>query len=94
VTYTLVESDEEKAILPGVSLRMNSVDERAVQPKPPFNIHGPDTEKGTMTFADVIRQWNYVEGIVGYNKMSGKQNTKLPGTECVRSKYYATAVTL
>ena len=92
VTYTLVESDEEKAIFAGgIASDEFLFDERAVQAEASFNIMDRILKKESMTFADVIRQWNYVEGIVGYNKMSENRIQNYQALNDVRSKYYATA---
>lgn len=92
VTYTLVESDEEKAIFAGgIASDEFLFDERSVQAEASFSIMDRILKKESMTFADVIRQWNYVEGIVGYNCESENRIQNYQALNDVRSKYYTTA---
>lgn len=92
VTYTLVESDEEKAIFAGgIASDEFLFDERSAQAEASFSIMDRILKQESMTFADVIRQWNYVEGIVGYNIQADNRIQNYQALNDVRSKYYATA---
>jgi len=92
VTYTLVESDEEKAIFAGgIASDDFLFDERPAQAEASFSIMDQILKQESMTFADVIRQWNYVEGIVGYNSQADNRIQNYQALNDVRSKYYATA---
>jgi len=44
-----------------------------------------------MNFADVIRQWNYVEDIVGYDPLSEDNMQNYQALNDVRGRYYETA---
>jgi enamine deaminase RidA (YjgF/YER057c/UK114 family) len=92
VCYTLVESDAEKAIFAGGISSDEFLDhQRSVQAEAAFSIMDRILRQESMTFADIIRQWNYVEDIVGYNNQPENKIQNYQALNDVRSKYYATA---
>ncbi len=92
VTYTLVESDAEKAIFAGgIASDEFLFQPRSVQAEASFGIMDKILKKESMSFANVIRQWNYVEDIVGYNPVSENRMQNYQALNDVRAKYYATA---
>ncbi len=92
VTYTLVESDAEKAIFAGgIASDEFLFQLRSVQAEASFGIMDKILKKESMSFANVIRQWNYVENIVGYDMLSENKIQNYQALNDVRAKYYATA---
>lgn len=92
VTYTLVESEAEKAIFAGgIASDEFLFRPRAGQAEAAFSIMDQILRKESMSFADVIRQWNYVEDIDGFDSLSENSIQNYQALNDVRSKYYATA---
>ena len=92
VCYTLVESEAEKAIFAGGITSDELLDhQRSDQAEAAFNIMDRILQQESMTFANVIRQWNYVENIVGYNNQAENKIQNYQALNDVRSKYYTTA---
>lgn len=91
-TYTLVESAEEKAIFAGgIASDQWLFQSRSAQAEASFDIMNKILARESMSFADVIRQWNYVENIVGYDPLTGNQIQNYQALNDVRAKYYAAA---
>ena len=92
VTYTLVESDAEKAIFAGgIASDKFLFHQRSVQAEAAFGIMNKILARESMSFANVIRQWNYVEDIIGYDSLSENKTQNYQSLNDVRAKYYATA---
>jgi enamine deaminase RidA (YjgF/YER057c/UK114 family) len=92
VTYTLVESDAEKAIFAGgIASDEFLFRERSAQAEAAFSIMGRILKQEGMSFANVIRQWNYVEDIDGFDSQTEERIQNYQSLNDVRSKYYATA---
>lgn len=92
VTYTLVESKSEKAIFAGgITSDEFLYRPRCDQAEASFSIMDKILQKESMTFADVIRQWNYVEDIDGFDCKSDNKIQNYQALNDVRSKYYARA---
>jgi enamine deaminase RidA (YjgF/YER057c/UK114 family) len=91
VTYTLVESEAEKAIFAGgIASDEFLFHQRSVQGEASFSIMDKILKRESMSFANVIRQWNYVEDIVGYDPLSENKMQNYQALNDVRAKYYAT----
>ncbi|MBN1416385.1 MAG: hypothetical protein JW973_14880 [Bacteroidales bacterium] len=92
VTYTLVESDAEKAIFAGgIASDEFLFSRRSDQAEAAFNIMDKILKEESMSFANIIRQWNYVEDIDGFNGETENKIQNYQALNDVRSKYYATA---
>jgi enamine deaminase RidA (YjgF/YER057c/UK114 family) len=92
VTYTLIESEAEKAIFAGgIASDEYLYEQRSVQAEAAFSIMDKILKQESMTFANVIRQWNYVEDIDGFNPVTETRIQNYQALNDVRSKYYATA---
>lgn len=92
VTYTLVESDAEKAIFAGgIASDEFLFGSRPAQAEASFSIMNKILARESMSFADVIRQWNYVENIVGYDPLTGHKIQNYQALNDVRARYYAAA---
>jgi enamine deaminase RidA (YjgF/YER057c/UK114 family) len=92
VIYTLIESDIEREIFgAGITLNDFTNQNKYVQAETAFKIMNDILENESMTFADVIRQWNYVEDIVGYDSLCESRLQNYQILNEVRAKYYAMA---
>jgi enamine deaminase RidA (YjgF/YER057c/UK114 family) len=92
VTYTLVESEAEKAIFAGgIASDEFLFRPRSDQAEASFSIMNKILTRESMSFANVIRQWNYVENIVGYDPLTENKIQNYQALNDVRAKYYATA---
>lgn len=90
ITYTVVESENEKEIFgAGITLPDYVNQKKSVQAETAFGIMNDILENESMTFADVIRQWNYVEDIVGYDSMCENTVQNYQVLNEIRSKYYS-----
>ncbi len=92
VIYTVVESDVEKEIFgAGITLNDYIDKKKSVQADTAFKIMKDILENESMTFADVIRQWNYVEDIVGYDSLCESRIQNYQILNEMRAKYYSEA---
>ncbi len=90
VAYTVVESENEKEIFgAGITLPDYVNQKKSVQAETAFSIMDNILKNESMTFADVIRQWNYVEDIVGYDSLCENTVQNYQVLNEIRSKYYS-----
>ncbi len=62
---------------------------KSVQAETAFRIMSEILENEAMSFADVIRQWNYVEDIVGFDSLCEDKVQNYQVLNEIRSKYYS-----
>lgn len=90
-TYTVANHSEYKEVYAAGLSNGNQLAGIASQAKSAFKLMSRILKKESLNFSDVVRQWNYIENILGVtsDKDGLKQNYQLFND--VRSMYYQTA---
>jgi enamine deaminase RidA (YjgF/YER057c/UK114 family) len=92
VNYTVVESEAERAIFAGGITSINHLNgQKSVQAEAAFQLMDEILKNESMTFGNVIRQWNYIEDIVGFDKKAQDEIQNYQAFNDTRTRYYATS---
>ncbi|MFC2138722.1 PTS cellobiose transporter subunit IIC, partial [Bacteroidota bacterium] len=90
--YTVVHSGGNKDVFAG-GLSKNNIlfGSHSEQAKASFELMEAILHNESMTFANVLRQWNYIEDIIGFTTIDGKELQNYQILNDIRSQYYSKA---
>ncbi len=92
IIYTVIQSDNEIEIFAGGISSNNLLDgKRTEQAEEAFKLMEKILSDENLTFAEVVRQWNYIEDIIGFEDCYDKKLQNYQVLNDVRSKYYSRA---
>ncbi|MBN2520705.1 MAG: hypothetical protein JXB17_09395 [Bacteroidales bacterium] len=91
ITYTIVDPDKEKEIFAGgIAVEDYIKMTKTSQAEAAFDLMARILMKESMNFSHVVRQWNYVEDITGFENVNGYEVQKYQALNDIRAKYYST----
>ena len=91
ISYTLIVSKNAKEIYAGGLSSKNFKNDFAIQVDESYKLMRAILQSEGFTFADIVRQWNYVEGILSINEYDEEHIQHYQILNDIRSKYYAEA---
>lgn len=91
ITYTLVQSGNSKEVYAGGISPKNFDTDFTVQVDECYQLMESILSEEGLTFADIVRQWNYVENILGLYNYGEEHVQHYQVLNDIRSKYYTKA---
>jgi enamine deaminase RidA (YjgF/YER057c/UK114 family) len=91
IAYTLVTSPDATELYAGGISAMNFTSDFTEQVNRSYNLMKLILNREGMTFANIVRQWNYVEGILKICYCNDEHIQHYQVLNDIRSKYYAEA---
>ncbi|MBI9061156.1 MAG: hypothetical protein JEZ14_04170 [Marinilabiliaceae bacterium] len=89
--YTLVQKDDEKILFSG-GITFPSSDQFLLSVQKAFDFAEQLLDHEKMGFSNIVRQWNYIENLLGYEKQANQQLQRYQIFNEVRSFYYDPAI--
>jgi len=89
--YTLVQKDDEKALFSG-GITFPSSGQFLLSVQKAFDFAEQLLDHEEMDFSNVVRQWNFIENLLGYEKQGSQHLQRYQIFNEVRSFYYDPAI--
>jgi len=86
-SYTIVQNDKQKLLFSG-GITYPSSDKFLRSVQQAFDFAEQLLDREEMDFSNIVRQWNYIENLLGYEKQAGQQLQRYQIFNEVRSFYY------
>jgi enamine deaminase RidA (YjgF/YER057c/UK114 family) len=89
INYTLISTEDYRQIFAGGITIYEPDRDYSLQANGAYSLMKEILEGEEMSFSDVVRQWNYVEDILGIKTMTEKKYQNYQILNDVRAQYYA-----
>ncbi len=90
-SYTLISHNDQKIIFSG-GITFPSSDQFLLSVQHAFDLAEQLLDNEEMNFSNVVRQWNYIENLLGLEKQAGQRLQRYQIFNEVRSFYYDPAI--